>query len=115
VGTTGPDGTLRTADATFQPFGRNCSEGGQQDATGGTVTYTTVTDTLVQGSYDLLFGKSRVQGDFSAPTCHKPSTRTASPDSGRRPDLRARTGRRCCSRGGGTGGAQVCAVASPLK
>jgi hypothetical protein len=69
VGTTGPDGTLRTVDASFQPFGRNCSEGGQQEATGGTVTYTTVTDTLVEASYDLLFGKSRVEGSFSAPTC----------------------------------------------
>ena len=56
-------------DATFQPFGRNCSEGGQQEATGGTVTYTTVSDTLVAGSYDLLFGRSRVQGSFTAPMC----------------------------------------------
>jgi hypothetical protein len=69
VGTTGPDGTLRTADASFHPFGRNWAEGGQQEATGGTVTYTMVTDTLVKGAYDLLFGKSRVQGTFSAPTC----------------------------------------------
>jgi hypothetical protein len=80
VGTTGPDGTLRTADATFQPFGRNCSEGGQQEATGGTVTYTTVTDTLVAGSYDLLFGRSRVTGTFSAPMCAlcapRPTSRT---------------------------------------
>jgi hypothetical protein len=80
VGTTDPDGTLRTVDATFQPFGRNCSEGGQQEATGGTVTYTVVTDTLVEGSYDLLFGKSRVQGGFSAPTCvlcgPRPTSRT---------------------------------------
>ena len=80
VGTTGPDGTLRTVDATFQPFGRNCSEGGQQEATGGTVTYTTVTDTLVVASYDLLFGRSRVTGSFSAPTCTlctpRPTSRT---------------------------------------
>jgi hypothetical protein len=80
VGTTGPDGTLLTADASFHPFGRNCAEGGQQEATGGTVTYTAVTDTLVQGSYDLLFGKSRVQGSFSAPTCllcaPRPASRT---------------------------------------
>ena len=69
VGTTDADGTLRTADATFQPFGRNCSEGGQQAASAGTLTYTVVTDTLVEGSYDLLFGRSRVQGSFSAPTC----------------------------------------------
>jgi hypothetical protein len=80
VGATGPDGTLRTADASFHPFGRNCPEGGQQEATGGTVTYTVVTDTLVQGSYDLLFGRSRVQGGFSAPTCvlcaPRPTSRT---------------------------------------
>ena len=80
VGTTGPDGTLRTVDASFQPFGRNCSEGGQQEAIGGTVTYTTVTDTLVEASYDLLFGRSRVEGSFSAPTCvlcaQRPTKRT---------------------------------------
>jgi hypothetical protein len=80
VGTTGPDGTLRTVDATFQPFGRNCSEGGQQEATGGTVTYTTVSDSLVAGSYDLLFGRSRVTGSFTAPTCvlcaPRPTSRT---------------------------------------
>ena len=80
VGAIGPDGTLRTADASFHPFGRNCAEGGQQEATGGTVTYTMVTDTLVEGAYDLLFGKSRVQGSFSAPTCMlcapRPAART---------------------------------------
>jgi hypothetical protein len=80
VGTTGPDGTLRTVDASFQPFGRNCSAGGLQEATGGTVTYTDVTDTLVTASYDLLFGKSRVQGGFSAPMCTlcapRPTSRT---------------------------------------
>jgi hypothetical protein len=80
VGVTGPDGTLRTLDATFQPFGRNCSEGGQQEASGGTVTYTVVSDTLVEASYDLRFGKSRVQGSFSAPMCTlcapRPTSRT---------------------------------------
>jgi hypothetical protein len=80
VGTTGPDGTLRTVDASFQPFGRNCSAGGLQEATGGTVTYTAVSDTLVVGSYDLLFGRSRVQGSFSAPMCTlcapRPTSRT---------------------------------------
>ena len=64
-----PDGTLRTVDASFQPFGRNCSAGGLQEATGGTVTYTTVTDDLVVASYDLQFGRSLVQGTFSAPMC----------------------------------------------
>lgn len=69
MGTTDADGTLRTVDATFQPFGRNCSEGGQQEATAGTVTSSVVADTLVEGTYDLLFGRSRVQGSFSTPTC----------------------------------------------
>jgi hypothetical protein len=80
VGTTDADGTLRTVDATYQPFGRSCSQGGQQTATEGTVTYTTVTDTLVEASYDLQFGKGRVQGGFSAPTCllcaPRPASRT---------------------------------------
>jgi hypothetical protein len=55
-------------DATFQPFGRNCAEGGQQEATGGAVIYTVVTDTLIAASYDLLFAESWVLGSFSAPT-----------------------------------------------
>ena len=81
VGTTDRAGTLRTVDATFLRFGRTCSEvGGQQEATGGTVTYGIVTDTLVEASYDLLFGGSRVQGSFSAPTCTlcapRPTART---------------------------------------
>ena len=39
-----------------------------------------VTDTLAEASYDLLFGGSRVQGSFSAPTCTlcapRPTART---------------------------------------
>jgi hypothetical protein len=39
-----------------------------------------VTDTLVEGSYDLSFGRSRVQGGFSAPMCldcaPRPTSRT---------------------------------------
>ena len=80
VGTTDPGGTLRTVAATYQPHGANCSQGGQRDATGGTVTYTTVTDTLVEGSYDLQFRRDRVQGTFSAPMCvlcsPRPTSRT---------------------------------------
>jgi hypothetical protein len=80
VGTTGPDGTLGTVDASFQPFGRTCSAGGLQEAAGGTVIYTTVSDDLVVASYDLLFGRSRVQGSFSAPMCTlcapRPTSRT---------------------------------------
>ena len=80
VAVTDPDGTLRTVAATYQPFGSSCSEGGQRSATGGTVTYTTVTDTLVEGSYDLQFSRGRVQGSFSAPMCllcaPRPTART---------------------------------------
>jgi hypothetical protein len=80
VGVTDPAGTLRTAAATYQPHGPSCSEGGQRQATGGTVTYTTVTDTLVEGSYDLQFRSSTVQGAFAAPMCllcaPRPTSRT---------------------------------------
>jgi hypothetical protein len=69
VGVTDSDGTLRAVAATYQPHGPSCSEGGQRPATGGTLTYTTVTDTLVEGSYNLEFHGGGVQGSFSAPTC----------------------------------------------
>jgi hypothetical protein len=80
VGVTDPDGTLRMAAATYQPYGSSCSEGGQRSATGGTVTYITVSDTLVEGSYDLQFRSGTVQGAFSAPMCLlctlRPTSRT---------------------------------------
>jgi hypothetical protein len=80
VGVTDQDGTLRSVAATYQPHGSSCSEGGQRSATGGTVTYSTVTDTLVEGSYDLQFRRSTVQGTFSAPMCllcgPRPTSRT---------------------------------------
>lgn len=74
------DRTLRAEAATYQPHGPKCSEGGQRPATGGTVTYTTVTDMLVEGSYDLQFLNGTVQGTFSAPMCilcaPRPASRT---------------------------------------
>jgi hypothetical protein len=80
VGVTDQDGTLRSVAATYQPHGSSCSEGGQRSATGGTVTYSTVTDTLVEGSYDLQFRSGTVQGTFSAPMCllcvPRPTSRT---------------------------------------
>jgi hypothetical protein len=80
VGVTDAKGTLRMAAATYQPHGSSCSEGGQRPAIGGTVTYTTVTDTLVEGSYDLHFSRGGVQGAFSAPMCLlctlRPTSRT---------------------------------------
>jgi hypothetical protein len=80
VGVTDPDGTLRAVAATYQPHGPSCSDGGQRQATGGTVTYSVVTDTLVEGSYDLEFHDDRVEGTFSAPMCvlcgPRPTSRT---------------------------------------
>jgi hypothetical protein len=69
VAATDAEGTLRTVAATFQPHGPNCSDGGQRSATGGTVTYDVVTDTLVEASYDLQFRGDTVQGRFAAPMC----------------------------------------------
>jgi hypothetical protein len=80
VGVTDLQGTLRTVAATYQPHGPSCSEGGQRTASGGTITYTTVTDMLVEGSYDLELHGDRVAGSFSAPMCvqcaPRPTSRT---------------------------------------
>jgi hypothetical protein len=46
----------------------NCNQTAE-DATGGTITYTTATDTLLEGSYALDFESDHVTGDFSAPYC----------------------------------------------
>ncbi|HEY2957768.1 MAG TPA: hypothetical protein VGM21_06105 [Actinomycetota bacterium] len=77
---TDADGTLRLVAATYQPHGPSCSDRGQRGATGGTVTYAIVTDSLVEGSYDLQFRSDRVQGGFSAPMCTlcapRPTSRT---------------------------------------
>jgi hypothetical protein len=80
VQVTDPSGTLRIVNASYQSHGANCSQGRQRDATSGTITYTTVTDTLVEGSYDLQFRRDRVQGTFAAPMCllcsPRPTSRT---------------------------------------
>jgi hypothetical protein len=80
IGVADPEGTLRTVAATYQPHGPSSPEGGQRPASAGTVTYTTVTDTLVEGSYDLRFRSRTVQGSFSAPMCllcaPRPASRT---------------------------------------
>ena len=70
VGTTGPDGTLRTVDASFQPFGRTCSEGGQQEATGGTVTYTAVTDDPGGGQLRPGVRQEQGHGQLLRPDVH---------------------------------------------
>lgn len=80
VGTTDASGTLRTASATYAPKGRSCASGGELSASSGSITYTTVTDTSVEGTYDLWFGSDHVTGTFSAPHCTlcspRPNTQT---------------------------------------
>jgi hypothetical protein len=44
-------------------------KGSQQDATGGTVTFTYLGDDRAEGSYDLTFKAGRVAGTFVAPYC----------------------------------------------
>lgn len=63
------DGNLYTCAPHYAPHGTNCKESGGGDGTGGTVTYTLVTDQLVEGSYDLNVGVSHFTGTFSAPVC----------------------------------------------
>jgi hypothetical protein len=62
-------GRPELAQLTYQSHGTNCSQGRERGATGGIITHTSVTDTLVEGSYDLQFRRDRVQGSFSAPMC----------------------------------------------
>ena len=80
IGTTDETGTLRTATAMYAPKGRSCASGGELNASAGSITYTTVTSTLVEGTYDLWFGSDHVTGTFSAPHCTlcapRPDTQT---------------------------------------
>ena len=79
-GPTSPSSTRKRQGRYIPAVGSNCAEGDQQEATGGTVIYTVVTNTLMAASYNLLFSKSRVQGSFSAPTyvlcAPRPTART---------------------------------------
>ena len=63
------DGNLYSCAPHWAPHGSNCKEQGGGDGTGGTVTYTLVTDTLVEGSYDLQVGATSFAGSFVAPVC----------------------------------------------
>lgn len=105
VGVTDPQGTLRAVAATYQPHGPSCSEGGQRTATGGTLTYTTVTDTLVEGSYDLELDGDRVQGPSPRRcACCAPRARPRGPAWSRSD---ARLGRRPGIQAGGRRSLQV--------
>jgi hypothetical protein len=75
----GADGTPRIVTAVYKPHGPQCAERAEQEAANGTVTYTTVTNTTVEGSYDLEFRSGRVQGSFTAPMCLLCAPRPTSP------------------------------------
>lgn len=62
-------GNLYTVAAHYAPHNGNCKEQGGGDATAGTVTYTTLTDSEVSGSYDLTFAAGHFTGTFIAPAC----------------------------------------------
>jgi hypothetical protein len=79
VSVAGADGTLRITTASYKPHGPQCAERAEQEATNGTITYTTVTDTTVEGTYDLQFRSGRVQGSFTAPMCLQCGPRPTSP------------------------------------
>jgi hypothetical protein len=53
--------------ATFVAKGAKNCNASEEAATGGTVTVTTITDTVVEGSYDLYFGSDHLTGSFVAP------------------------------------------------
>jgi hypothetical protein len=66
----GSDGkTHFYAQAQTQPHSKTCGLGKSLTATSGTITYTTMSSTLAEGSYDLYFGTEHVTGTFSAPKC----------------------------------------------
>ena len=48
-------GNLYTVAGHYGPHNGNCKESGGGDATAGSVSYTTVTDSETSGSYDLTF------------------------------------------------------------
>jgi hypothetical protein len=79
VSVVGADGTLRIVTASYKPHGPQCAERAEQEAVNGTITYTTVTDTTVEGTYDLQFRSGRVQGSFTAPMCLMCAPRPTSP------------------------------------
>lgn len=79
VGTTDEGGTLRTATASLQLFGKSCGQVGK-DATSGSVTWAIADETMMEATYDLWFRADRLRGSFRAPRvvlCEpRPATRT---------------------------------------
>jgi hypothetical protein len=67
-------GNLYTVNVNYASHNGRCAQS-SEDATDGTVTFTTVSDTLLEGSYALDFGADHVEGTFSAPYCVLCTTR----------------------------------------
>jgi hypothetical protein len=66
--TAGSDGVVRYAVAGYVSGSSACGSSTDQ-ATGGTVTITTLSSTHVVGSYDLTFPDGSLKGSFDAPGC----------------------------------------------
>jgi hypothetical protein len=75
-GTTVPPGTYAIGQgvglggATYEAIDSTCAVTGGEQATGGSVTLTTSTPTLLEGRFDLTFDSGdHIAGPFSAPVC----------------------------------------------
>jgi hypothetical protein len=59
--------------ATLTRWDASCARA-YENATGGTISLTTVTATEVKGTFDLKFPDGELKGDFDAPKCVPPIT-----------------------------------------
>jgi hypothetical protein len=66
----GTYGTGQGLSASYEANDATCAVVGLEQATGGTVTFTTSTATVLEGTFDLTFeGGDHLSGPFSAPVC----------------------------------------------
>jgi hypothetical protein len=63
------DGVNRQLKAYFMKARSNGGAGTDTVATSGTVTFTAMTSSTYDGSYDVYFGTDHVTGSFTAPWC----------------------------------------------
>lgn len=57
------------AEGFVRALDESCGQAFQTPANSGTVTIDSVTDVLVTGSFELVFGADAISGSFEAPTC----------------------------------------------
>lgn len=58
--------------ADFVTTDANCQTHLHPNPTSGSVTFTTISSSMVAGTFDVTFGTDRVTGTFSAPVCNVP-------------------------------------------